>query len=137
MKMIKKASLKDLSEIKILTEACAEALQQQNIFQWNEHYPSLEKFISQVKSGGIIYLNSSIINTKITRKDVEIIKVPANKIAKELGSNKVANMVMLAHFIEKEKLVKLETVKNSLKAILPERRHNLITINEKALESTF
>jgi 2-oxoglutarate ferredoxin oxidoreductase subunit gamma len=46
-------------------------------------------------------------------------------------------MVMLAHFIEKEKLVKLETVKNSLKAILPERRHNLITINEKALESTF
>jgi ribosomal protein S18 acetylase RimI-like enzyme len=49
MKMIKKASLKDLSEIKILTEACAEALQQQNIFQWNEHYPSLEKLQNDIQ----------------------------------------------------------------------------------------
>ncbi|WP_372917191.1 GNAT family N-acetyltransferase [Salegentibacter sp.] len=47
--MIRKASLKDLSEIKKLTEACAEALQQQNIFQWNEDYPSLEKLENDIK----------------------------------------------------------------------------------------
>lgn len=47
--MIKKASLKDLNEIKKLTEACAEALQQQNIFQWNENYPSREKLENDIK----------------------------------------------------------------------------------------
>lgn len=41
--MIKKAVLSELSEIKKLTEACAEALQKNNIFQWNEFYPSKEK----------------------------------------------------------------------------------------------
>ncbi|MDR9455827.1 MAG: GNAT family N-acetyltransferase [Salegentibacter sp.] len=47
--MIRKASLKDLNEIKKLTEACAEALQQQNIYQWNENYPSREKLENDIK----------------------------------------------------------------------------------------
>jgi ribosomal protein S18 acetylase RimI-like enzyme len=47
--MIRKASLEDLNEIKELTEACAEALQQQNIFQWNEQYPSLGKLENDIQ----------------------------------------------------------------------------------------
>ncbi len=47
--MIRKANLNDLREIKKLTEACAKALQQQNIFQWNEHYPSLEKLQNDIE----------------------------------------------------------------------------------------
>ena len=42
-KMIKKATLSDLPEIKILTESCAKALQKRDIYQWNEFYPSREK----------------------------------------------------------------------------------------------
>src|SRR5690606_32454270 len=41
--MIQAAALSDLSEIKLLTEACAIAMQEKGIFQWNENYPSLEK----------------------------------------------------------------------------------------------
>ena len=41
--MIRKAIITDLPEIKKLTEACAEAMIELGIFQWNEHYPSLEK----------------------------------------------------------------------------------------------
>ncbi|MBO2543493.1 GNAT family N-acetyltransferase [Salegentibacter sp. BDJ18] len=47
--MIRKANLNDLRKIKKLTEACAKALQQQNIFQWNEHYPSLEKLQNDIE----------------------------------------------------------------------------------------
>jgi len=47
--MIRKANLNDLRDIKKLTEACAKALQQQNIFQWNEHYPSLEKLKKDIE----------------------------------------------------------------------------------------
>ena len=47
--MIRKANLNDLRDIKKLTEACAKALQQQNIFQWNEHYPSLEKLKNDIE----------------------------------------------------------------------------------------
>lgn len=41
--MIEVATLKDLKEIKKLTEACAVALEEKGIYQWNEHYPPLEK----------------------------------------------------------------------------------------------
>ncbi|SKB50508.1 Ribosomal protein S18 acetylase RimI [Salegentibacter holothuriorum] len=47
--MIRKANLNDLREIKKLTEACAKALQQQNIFQWNENYPSMEKLQKDIE----------------------------------------------------------------------------------------
>lgn len=41
--MIKKATTASLDEIKALTEACALAMQNQGIFQWNQHYPSYDR----------------------------------------------------------------------------------------------
>lgn len=46
--MIRLATIQDLREIKSLTEACALALQQRNIFQWNENYPSREKLLMDI-----------------------------------------------------------------------------------------
>ena len=56
--MIRKAKLNDLREIKKLTEACAKALQQQNIFQWNEHYPSLEKLQNDIEKQELYVLEA-------------------------------------------------------------------------------
>lgn len=95
--------------------------------------PSLDKFAPKVKSGGTIFVNSSLISKEVERDDVEVVKIPANKIANELGNNKAANMAMLGAYIAKKEIVSLDTVKNSLKNVLPERRHGLIPINEKAL----
>ncbi len=46
--MIRKASISDLKNIKAITEACALALSAQGIYQWNEHYPSLEKLKTDI-----------------------------------------------------------------------------------------
>ena len=46
--MIRKAQIKELEEIKKLTEACARAMIKKDIFQWNEHYPSLEKLKNDI-----------------------------------------------------------------------------------------
>ena len=46
--MIRKAKISDLQEIKALTEACARAMIEKEIFQWNEHYPSLKKLKSDI-----------------------------------------------------------------------------------------
>lgn len=47
--MIQKATPSDLTEIKNLTEACAVAMQEKGIFQWNEHYPSREKLAADIE----------------------------------------------------------------------------------------
>ena len=50
--------------------------------------PSLDKFESEVKPGGKILVNSSLIERKVERKDVDVYYIPANDIALELGNPK-------------------------------------------------
>lgn len=96
--------------------------------------PSLARFEPKVRPGGLILVNTSLIDTKVQRKDVRVIEIPANDIARELGEDRVANMVLLGAFIEAVGLVSLKSVTESLKKALPPHRHNLIPLNEKALE---
>ena len=95
--------------------------------------PSLDKFEPQVKSGGTIFVNSSLITREVKRDDVEVVKVPANEIANELGNSKIANMAMLGAFVAQRGIVDIDTVKKSLENVLPERWHSLIPLNQKAL----
>ena len=72
--------------------------------------PSLLRFQNQIEPGGIIFINSSLIELEILRSDVEVIKVHANKIAEELGSLRSANMVMLGAFTKISNLVSIDTI---------------------------
>ncbi|MBF8437539.1 2-oxoacid:acceptor oxidoreductase family protein [Halanaerobiaceae bacterium Z-7014] len=96
--------------------------------------PSQDKFGPKVKENGHLLVNSSLIEKEVDRDDINIINVPANEIADELGNTRVANMVMLGAYIAAVDIVSLDTVKDSLKNVLPERRHNLIPMNEEALD---
>ena len=94
--------------------------------------PSLVRFQNQIQSGGVFFINSSLVEAEISRGDVDIISVPANKIAEELGSARSANMVMLGAFTKKSNLVSLSSVIDGLKDAL-KNKQKLIAINKKAL----
>ncbi|MDO7786420.1 2-oxoacid:acceptor oxidoreductase family protein [Desulforamulus aquiferis] len=97
--------------------------------------PSLDKFEKAVVPGGLILINSSLVEQKVKREDVKAIEIPANKIAEELGNVRVANNVILGALIELTGIVTVEAVVESLKKVLPARRHNMIPVNQLALES--
>ena len=94
--------------------------------------PSLVRFQNQIQSGGVLLINSSLIEAEISRGDIDIVKVPAGEIADKLDSPKSANMVMLGAFIKKSNLVSISTVVEELKNTL-KKKEKLIAINEKAL----
>lgn len=96
--------------------------------------PSLKKFEPLIAVDGLLLVNSSHEEQKTTRKDIKIYEIPVNKLASELGNPKVANMVMLGAYLELTKAVSLDSIIESLRNVLPERRHNLIPLNRKALE---
>ena len=98
--------------------------------------PSAVKFQHHIQSGGVFFLNSSLVEAEIMRGDIEIVRVPANKIAEELGSPKAANMVMLGAFTRKSGLVDLPDVLTALKRILSAKK-KLVDINEKALKTGY
>lgn len=61
--------------------------------------PSLDKFEPEVASGGLIIYDSSLIDRAPVRGDVEVIALPATKLADEAGSTKAANMVALGAYL--------------------------------------
>jgi 2-oxoglutarate ferredoxin oxidoreductase subunit gamma len=94
--------------------------------------PSMVRFQNQIQSGGVLLINSSLIETEISRGDVDIVKVPANRIAEQLGSPRSANMVMLGAFTKKSNIVSISSVIEGLKSAL-KKKQKLIAVNTEAL----
>jgi len=97
--------------------------------------PSLDKFESMVAPGGKIFVNSSIIDTKVTRTDVDVYYIPCNDISSELGNTRVANIVMLGAYIATTNCVQPESVLTALQHKLGAGKEHLIPINRQALEA--
>lgn len=95
--------------------------------------PSLEKFESCVKPGGLLLYEESTIVTPPSRTDIEVIVVPGNEEALKLNKKQVANMILLGAFLEKVPLVSIDSILKALRKVLPERHHHSIPINEQAL----
>jgi 2-oxoglutarate ferredoxin oxidoreductase subunit gamma len=97
--------------------------------------PSLDKFEKDVQTGGLLLMNSSLIDVGPTREDLQVFRIPADDLANErFGNSRVANMIILGVFLELTQAVSLESVEKALKKVLPEHRHSLIPLNRQALE---
>ncbi|WP_077368663.1 2-oxoacid:acceptor oxidoreductase family protein [Anaerosalibacter sp. Marseille-P3206] len=96
--------------------------------------PSLDKFENEILPEGKLFINSSLIEQKATRKDIDVYYIPVNDIAKDLGNDKVANMVMLGAYLEATKIVKVESVLEAFTKVFGESKAKLLPINKKALE---
>lgn len=95
--------------------------------------PSLFRFQNQVQSGGALFLNTSMIESRPLRGDLEIVEVPANELAARLRSDKVANMVMLGAFIKRSGLVSLKSVLQVVKETFSSRNPGVLKLNQSAL----
>jgi len=95
--------------------------------------PSLEKFAPMVKPKGVVVINSSLIHIGSDRDDVDELLVPANDIAKDLGSIKVANIVALGAFVARSKIADFELIRQCVKEQFSSKE-KLIPINMAALE---
>lgn len=96
--------------------------------------PSLEKFESKVKPGGMLIYESNTVMTPPTRKDIDIYAIPAAVEAEKIGNKKTMNMIILGAFLTKKPLVSIKSIMEGLSKVLPERNHHLLPVNEKALK---
>ncbi|MDD4432007.1 MAG: 2-oxoacid:acceptor oxidoreductase family protein [Clostridia bacterium] len=76
--------------------------------------PSLDKFESKVEKGGLILVNSDLIERKISRDDVTVKYISANTIALELGSARSANIVMFGAYVKYGGVVSKDTALDAL-----------------------
>ncbi|MCK4893339.1 MAG: 2-oxoacid:acceptor oxidoreductase family protein [Calditrichia bacterium] len=97
--------------------------------------PSLEKFQNDIIEGGLVIYDSSLIDSKPDRKDIEMMEIPATKIADNLGNTRIANMVTLGALVGYTNILNLKTLIATLPYIITRRR--LIEINQKAIEKGY
>ncbi len=95
---------------------------------------SLDKFESTVKPGGVLIYDSNGISRHPQRTDISVYRVDAAEEAARMNSPKTFNMIALGGFLKVNSILRLENVIKGLKESLPERYHNMIPVNEKALE---
>ncbi len=116
---------------------------------------SLNKFATRLKDGGLLVMNSSLIDpaaflpaapTRVGRRGgrqkqeageladtIEILKVPASELAVELDNPKAANMVALGAYLQRRGLFSADAAANCLGDVLARRYHQTLSVNTKAL----
>jgi len=96
--------------------------------------PSLDKFEPNIKVGGTLLYNTSLIDREPLRKDIKAIPVKCGEIAQELGNIRVANMVMLGAFNKLSLNLPEESLIEALRDALGPEKEKLIPINRRAIE---
>lgn len=96
-------------------------------------HPSYSKFFPRISSGGRGVINSSLVSDNVVREDVEVIRIPANEIAEDIGSPRIVNMVVLGAWIKKSGIVSVESLVLSLGEVISKSKRDLLSLNEEAL----
>jgi 2-oxoglutarate ferredoxin oxidoreductase subunit gamma len=96
--------------------------------------PSLDKFESYLVPGGILLVDSSLVNREPVRKDIKVFAIPATQIASDMGNLAFANIIMLGKLINETGAVSAEYFEKGLRKVLPEKKHYLIPDEMKALK---
>ncbi len=95
--------------------------------------PSLQKYVDTVVPGGQIYIDSSLIDAKVERKDVEVFYIPATQMAKEAGFATLANMIIVGHLLENHPELSFEGAERVVESLVPPKKAALKELNMKAL----
>ncbi|MEJ2723987.1 MAG: 2-oxoacid:acceptor oxidoreductase family protein [Deltaproteobacteria bacterium] len=100
------------------------------------NFPSLEKFEHTVVKQGLVFLNASLISGDLSRDDVEVLRIPTAELAREVGSDRVINMVMIGAFCAKTDLLTMEETFKGMEAAL-KGKERFFDLNRKGIERGF
>ena len=96
--------------------------------------PSFEAFVPNVKPGGKVFADSSMIDAKTDRTDIETFYIPATQLADDNNLAKGANIVLLGKLLHETGIFTFETVRKALEKNTPAKRAHTIANNMRALQ---
>ena len=92
------------------------------------------KYAPRIKPGGFLLLNSSLIDPReVPRQDLDVLAVPSLELAKSLGNDRLANMVVIGAFVAKTRVVSLDSLISALSRVFDEKYHHLLPANAEAI----
>lgn len=95
--------------------------------------PSVLAYEPVVKRGGVLIVNSSLVDQASERDDIIVVYVPATAMAVEMGNSRVTNMILLGAWAVATGVVTTEQLAQALADHLPESKQKMVGINKEAL----
>jgi Pyruvate:ferredoxin oxidoreductase and related 2-oxoacid:ferredoxin oxidoreductases, gamma subunit len=95
--------------------------------------PSLDKFIDDVEPGGIVVIDTSLIDKKVERDDVSVFYIPASKLAEENGLKGLANIILVGKVFNELEFGTEELLDKSIEKCVPASKAQMIEFNKKAV----
>lgn len=96
--------------------------------------PSLEKFIDNVAPGGKVFIESTLIDQKVERTDVEVFYVPATELAEDNQLKGLANIILLGKVLGQMDDVSMDAVEKAIEKCVPPKKAHLIEHNLRAIK---
>jgi len=96
--------------------------------------PSLARFENSLKPDGLMIINSSLVSSRPSRKDISVIEIPVSDLAEEVGNIKTANMVILGAYAKKTGAVSVDALKNSIAKVYLRANESMVNMNKKAID---
>jgi len=96
---------------------------------------SFDKFEPVIAKGGLLVIDSTVIDKKASRADLDVVYIPATDIAMKLGNSKFTNMVLLGAYLGKINPISMASVYGALSVFLTGKKTALIEVNKKALQA--
>jgi len=93
--------------------------------------PSLNKFLYKLVPGGTLFINSSIVTSRMERTDIKVVSVSVTEMALEMGNPKVLNIIMLGAYIGYTQVVPEDVVLNTIVNQLG-KKPAMIPLNKEA-----
>jgi 2-oxoglutarate ferredoxin oxidoreductase subunit gamma len=98
--------------------------------------PSLVKYESRLKEGGVLISNRSLAGNPSKRKGTAFVGIPMTKIAHQMGDARCANMIAVGALAKRSKMISLKHVLAALESAL-KSKEDALTKNKKALEKGY
>ena len=94
--------------------------------------PSLDKFEPKIKANGILVINTSLVDRQTERDDLEILELPMNQLAEEIGNPRGANMILLGAYLQKTEVVDVQQALQQFEIIFTGKSDQVIAKNREA-----
>jgi 2-oxoglutarate ferredoxin oxidoreductase subunit gamma len=99
--------------------------------------PSFDKYLPLVKPGGVLVVNSSLVDSAGDRDDIDVVLVPANEIAEGHGTVKMLNMAAVGAMLAAQPVLALEEVETALREHIGQKKQHLLDANLAVLRQGY
>ena len=98
--------------------------------------PSLDKYEKTVKKGGTIFVDSTLIDRKVERDDVRAFYIPCTKMAQDMGTPNLANIILLGKVLKECPEIGMAGMEDALKKVVA-KHPEMYEVNLKAVEAGY